>query len=103
MLFNCTYQNKNKLEKWTGRITNLKNYGSHYEMNINSRSGIIVLFGKTSMGNFTCMPDFRAGCHLAEFDNVFYNNEKLSYCTNPIDGITIAKALEAFTKIKGNI
>ena len=84
--------------KWSGNITKLINYGTHYEMRIESRSGITVLFGQTSMGNFACMPDFGAGCHLAEFDNEFYNTEKLTNVINPVDGITVAKGLKTFAK-----
>jgi hypothetical protein len=46
-------------------------------MRIESLSGITVVFGKTSLGNFACMPDFKAGCYLAELDNEFYNSQKL--------------------------
>jgi len=40
-----------------------KKYGSYYEMQIESLSGIKVIFGKTSYGNFACIPDFNAGCY----------------------------------------
>ncbi len=83
--------------KWSGNITKLINYGTHYEMRIESRSGITVLFGKTSMGNFACMPDFGAGCHLAELNNEFYSKGKLTNVINHVDAITIAKALNTLT------
>ena len=88
---------KSSKRKWSGQITKVINYGSHYEMRIESLSGITVLFGKTSMGTFACMPDFQAGCHLAELNNEFYSKEKLMGVINPIDAITIAKALNALT------
>lgn len=80
--------------KWSGNITSFINYGSHYEMRIESLSGITVLFGKTSMGNFICIPDFDAGCHLAELNDEFYSREKISGVINQVDAITIAKALK---------
>lgn len=63
-------------------------------MRIESLSGITVLFGKTSMGNFICIPDFDAGCHLAELNDEFYSREKISGVINQVDAITIAKALK---------
>lgn len=96
MTFTCTKRWGTKSEKWSGRITSLKNYGSYYEMRIDSLSGITVVFGETSFGNFACMPDFNAGCHLASFDDEFYNTEKLTFAMNPVDGITVARALKVF-------
>lgn len=92
--FKCTH---NKTS-WTGKINALKNYGSHYEMKIESRSGITVVFGKTSLGNFACIPDFKAGCHLAELNNEFYNSEKLISTMKTVDAITVAKSLKIVTK-----
>ncbi|MFW5988028.1 MAG: hypothetical protein ACOCQA_01165 [bacterium] len=88
---------KSSDREWSGDITNLINYGSHYEMRIESLSGISVVFGETSMGNFICIPDFNAGCHLAEFNNEFYSKEKLLNVINQVDAITIAKALETIS------
>ncbi|MGH4117879.1 hypothetical protein [Clostridium sp.] len=93
MVFQCVNQSKKGKETWTGSITSIVNYGSHYEIRIDSRSGILVLIGKTSMGNFACMPDFGAGCHLGTLDDKFYSTEKLSNVLGKIDGITVASAL----------
>ena len=95
MIFECTNQTKNKKETWAGRVTSIINYGSHYEIKIESRSGIMVLLGKTTLGNFACMPDFGAGCHLAELKDKFYSTEKLCDVIGKIDGITVACALAA--------
>ena len=48
--------------------------------------------------NFVCLPDFGAGCHLNEFNDEFYNTQKLSNVINPADGITVAKGLKTFVK-----
>jgi hypothetical protein len=82
-------------ESWDARITYFKKYGSHYEMRIESRSGILVLFGKTMMGYFACIPDFEAGCHLANLRDTFWNSEQLCRTLGEIDGITVARALYA--------
>ena len=78
---------------WTGKISMFNDYGSHIEMRIESLSSITVLFGRSSLGYFACMPDFKASCHLIHPENERYNKEKLISVMNPIDGITVARAL----------
>jgi hypothetical protein len=95
VFFECVNQTKNKKETWTGQITSMINYGSHFEIKIESRSSILVLLGKTTLGNFACMPDFGAGCHLAKLKDTFYSTEKLVRVIGKIDGITVANALAA--------
>ncbi len=80
-------------ETWQGVISFLWNFGSHYEMQIQSRSSITVLFGKTSRGYFASIPDWQAGCYLVDFNDLFWNTEQLSGIIGEIDGITVAKAL----------
>jgi hypothetical protein len=95
MVFECVNKMKRKTEKWTGRITTFKNYGTHYEIRIESRSEILVLFGKTEQGGFACMPDFGAGCHLVNLRDLFWNTEKLVHVLGKVDGITVATALNS--------
>lgn len=89
MTFDCCYRK----EMWTGEISMFNDYGSHIEMRIESLSSITVLFGRSSLGYFACMPDFKASCHLIHPENETYNKEKLISVMNPIDGITVARAL----------
>ena len=86
MIFNCKY----KQEKWQGRIESVYNHGPHYEMKIESRSGIRIFFGKSNAGNFLLAPDFGAGCHLASLSDKFCNSEQLVQVLGPVDGITVA-------------
>lgn len=95
MIFECTRKLGKRTENWKGNITVFKNYGSHYEIRIESRSGILVLLGKSSNGGFACMPDFGAGCHLANLKDKFWNTEKLTEVLGNVDGITVASALYA--------
>jgi len=84
---------KNEKESWTGHIKYLKNHGSHYEMCVESRSGLLVIFGKTSSGNFLCAPNYNVGCELVDLRNRFWNKDRLISILGEIDGITIAEAL----------
>ena len=96
--FRCELIKKNsrKKEYWNGRISNWNDYGNYYELEIKSRTRILVLLGQSSYGNFACMPDFGAGCHLSELNDIFYNTEKLCRVLGKIDGITVANAIASF-------
>jgi hypothetical protein len=99
MVFDCEIKENQKISKWKGRIKRFTNYGSHYEIFIESRSSIMVIFGKTSRGNFACIPDFGAGCHLIELKNKFWNTEKLVSVMGKVDGLTVASALSALSDL----
>jgi len=43
------------VEHREGIIPRFENRGSYYEIRIESRSGIMVLFGENSQGGFACM------------------------------------------------
>jgi hypothetical protein len=88
-IFKCTHKNKS----WLGSITMFQNYGTHFEFMIQSRSSIMVVFGKTSRGYFACIPDFNVGCHLVNLNDVFWNTEKLTKVLGVADGVTVASAL----------
>lgn len=95
MEFQCINRTKTRKETWKGRIISMINWGSHIELRIDSRSSILVFIGKTTQGNFACIPDYSAGCHLADLHDVFYSTEKLTSVMNKVDGITVAYALAA--------
>lgn len=94
MDFQCKIIRGKSSEKWSGRVKKIRDFGSHYEMWIESRSSIFVMFGITSRGYFACMPDFNAGCHLTDFQDIFWNTERLTKVIGKIDGITVATALK---------
>ncbi|TDT51932.1 DUF6618 family protein [Fonticella tunisiensis] len=94
----CTIGDKDHCpnESWEARISYIKNYGSHYEMRIQSYYGsVLVLFGKTAFGYFACIPDYEAGCHLSHLGDIFWNIEQLVRIIDEVTGITIAEALRA--------
>jgi len=88
-----TFICKHKKRAWSGSIVNFEKHGSHYEFTIQSRSSITVVFGKTSLGYFACMPDFNVGCHLANLNDVFWNTDRLTKVLGVVDGVTVACAL----------
>lgn len=99
MNFECINQTVNEIEKWEGVIKKCVKYDGHFEIMIESRSSIMVLFGKTSRGGFACIPDFGAGCHLVDLKDKFWNTEKLVEVLGTADGITVATALYALADL----
>lgn len=97
MEFICVNKTGRRTERWSGKIVIFKNHGTHYELWVESRSSILVIFGKTTQGWFACMPDFGAGCHLVNFSDKFWNTEKLTKVLGKVDGITVASALLAIS------
>jgi len=93
VIFECKKKSGKQTENWQGRITRIEECRKYYEIMIESRSGIMVVFGKTSRGGFACIPDFGAGCHLVDLKDKFWNTEKLVEVLGKIDGITVASAL----------
>ena len=95
--FKCIASKGTKSEEtWTGSISYLNYFGSHYEMCIQSRSSIYVLFGKSRDGYFACIPDWQAGCHLVDLKDLFWNTESLSQSLGETDGITLQKLYTLF-------
>ena len=90
---------KNKIEKWEGIIPRITNYGTHCEIRIEARSGIMAVFGKVSRGGFVCLPDHGVGCHIANLNDKYWNIESLLEVLDEVDAITVAEALFALHKI----
>lgn len=95
--FNCKLKTKDGTEKWTGTITKVINHGSHYQLRIESRSGIDVIVGSSDSGNFACIPDWGAGCYLSTLKDTFWNQEELVKVLGLIDGVTVARALSVIS------
>ena len=55
-----------------------------------------MVIGKYDGGNFLCIPAIDVGCGLANFNNISWNNEKLSKFVTETDAATITKALQHF-------
>ncbi|HCS74366.1 MAG TPA: hypothetical protein DIW17_10890 [Clostridiales bacterium] len=96
--FNCREKIGRKFEQWDGSIKDIRNYGSHYEIQVESRSRFIFMVGKYVNGNFISVPAFDVGCDLSSYGDYFWNNEKLARHMSPVDAATIAEALRTLHK-----
>lgn len=98
--FHCREKIGRKYEGWDGYIRHLRNYGSHYEVWVESRSSFLFIVGKYINGAFISIPAFKVGCDLASYNDYFWNNEQLARLMNPVDAATVAEALRALSKNK---
>lgn len=96
--FHCREKIGRKYEEWDGYVKCIHNYGSHYEIHIQSRSGFIFMVGKYMNGAFISIPTFKVGCDLADYNDYFWNNEHLARLMNPVDAATVAEALRALSR-----
>ena len=93
MIFNCEMNINKEIQRWKGKISSLKKCNNCYEIFIDSRSTLRVIFGEASFGGFASIPDFEAGCHLINLSNQFWNTEKLISAIGNVDGVTVGQAL----------
>lgn len=91
--FHCREKIGTHYEEWDGYIKQILNHGSHYEIQIESRSGLIFVIGKYINGAFISIPAFGIGCDLGSYSDYFWNHEKLKRLMNPVDAATVAEAL----------
>lgn len=98
--FICKHKwKRGETEEWIGQISRIIDFGSHYEIFIQSRSSILVILAKTSYGIFAGIPTFKAGCYINDLNDLFYNKENLIQAVkNTVDGITVAYALKSLSK-----
>jgi hypothetical protein len=93
--FDCNETIGQHFEHWSGAVTRLINHGSHYEIFIESRSGFVFIVGKYISGGFISIPAFNVGADLANYDDYFWNKERLASIMNRVDAITVAEALRS--------
>lgn len=96
IVFKCADSESSDKEPWEGTIENHIRHEGYHEFWIQSRSSIMTIVGKTSRGNFACMPDYGVGCHLSRFNDLFWNTERLMQLLRRPDGISAAAAIKAF-------
>ena len=85
-------------EKTEATIISLENYGSHYKVQLEGRSGFSFYIGKSADGHFMCAPSFGAGCPLASYTDYFWNRESLEKYLPRADAFEIAHAIKHLSK-----
>jgi len=89
VIFECSLEQ----EHWEGCISHINDLKNYCELYISARSNLYVIVGRTTFGNFACIPTFEVSCSLSHFNDKFYNTEKLCRILGSVDGITVAEAI----------
>ncbi len=93
LVFHCRLRTESSDQSWIGRIRSIRDYGSHREIELSSRSALTLIVGAYTHGHFLSVPEYGVGCGLAQYDDVFWNQEQLSRLLSIVDAVTIAEAL----------
>jgi len=100
MDFICTNRTEKKQTHWKGTITKLKGSINQCEFEIQSRGYYYhVIVGRHDYGNYVCIPNWDAGCELADYVDLYWNVERLSKQLKKADAITIATAIRELKKL----
>lgn len=68
-----------ELVKRKGTIRPIRLHGEPYEAFVDAEGySFHILFGSQCNGNFLCIPDWRTGCELSYFNDVFWNLESIN-------------------------
>ena len=94
MEFTCTSFTGKRQEKWNGEIRLIKKEGERYEVEISGRGTFFhAIIGKHIYGYYICIPNLYMGCELSDYEDVFWNRERLSTVLKKTDATTVAYAL----------
>lgn len=96
--FHCREKIGRRYEEWDGYVKQIHNHGSHYEIQIESRSGFTFIVGKYVNGTFISIPVLGVGCDLSSYSDYFWNREHLARIMNSVDAATVAEALRSLNK-----
>ena len=98
-------------ERWEGTIEIINAHGRMIdgivcgdviEAYVEGRgSTMTIIIGDYCNGHFLCVPDLDVGCPLADWDDLFWNFERLSRLLNPVDAITIVAGVATLMGEKG--
>ena len=94
MEYNCTLMRSKCTEQWKGELRLLKSGASFYEAEITGRGTYFhIIAGRHLYGNYICIPNHNVGSELSEFEDLFWNTERLSGLMRKVDAVTVASGL----------
>ncbi len=101
VLIECSTTLNDKKEVWQANLKSITNYGNYYEAIIEARSTHFnMLVGYTDDYNWLSLPIQEVSCSLASFDDIFWNEERLSGLIGVVDATTIATVIAFIDKHK---
>ena len=84
IIIKCSTNLNDKKETWKANLKSIIDYGNYY----------------TDDYNWVALPIQEVSCSLASFDDIFWNEERLSSLIGVIDATTIATAIAFIDKHK---
>ena len=94
MEYQCTFISGRRKERWQGEIRLISHSGIYYEVEITGRGTYFhVIAGRHHYGNFICIPNHDVGSELSEYQDLFWNTERLSGLLKKVDAVTVANGL----------
>ena len=95
--FECNYTfDDGEAAHWTGTVTPIRKTATQIEAKVEGRgSSYHIIIGRYSYGNYLCIPEADVGCRMADWNDVFWNREKLSSLINVTDAVTIVNGAKA--------
>lgn len=90
----CYTMIDNERIDWNAKIKYIKKYQNFYEAIIEGRgSSLSIIVGSTDSYNWVAIPNYEVSTSLLRFDDIFWNEEKLSSLIGAVDGATISHAI----------
>lgn len=94
MEYLCMDKTGKQKKRWTGELHLLRKDNNFYELEITGRgSSFHAMVGHHQYGNFICIPNYDVGSELADYSDIFWNQERLTGQLSKADAITVACAL----------
>lgn len=79
---------------WNAKLKYLKNYQNFYEAIIEARgSSLNIIVGSTDNYNWVAIPNYEVSTSLSRFDDIFWNEEKLSSLIGCVDASTVSHVI----------
>lgn len=89
-------------ETWQGPINVRKKTDHLTEALVTGRgSSFTILLRDYVNGIFICILEINVGCPLSNWDDIFWNMERLSQLMNPVDAATVVYGIRALAGNRG--
>ncbi|MFZ4397212.1 MAG: hypothetical protein ACOYOU_16475 [Kiritimatiellia bacterium] len=96
--FRCSDPIALPVDAWEARILSCQPLLDAHVLHIDGGSSFLAFVGSTESGHFLCLPDWDVAASLSDYDDTFYNLERLVPLLGPVDATTVACALRAAHK-----
>ena len=93
------YKCKHTLESgkelcWDSDLSFIDQHGSYIEFELSGKGSYFhAIIGPQENGHFICIPNWKVGCELGNYEDLFWNLEQLYQQLTPIDSVTVANGI----------